>query len=219
MSFVAVNAELNSEQAVPLKLLIDTGFSGTYEIAQAKHDKILSAYYPSRTQGLNGYSTMHVSNSKSLSLGGYSKKNVPVLTNMSTNTEIEHRELLGNQFLKHFNLIFDYRNEQLFIKPNQNFNKPINLDKSGLRLLPHKLGAIVNDVAANTGSAKIGLEKGDIITHYNGLQITFEKFSDLTSALASSLTKTKLCWQSKSKNTEICDDLVLASRLQEVRVN
>ena len=217
MSYVSVNAQLSTKQTTPLKLLIDTGFSGTFEIAQAKHDKLSVPYYPSRTQGLNGYSTIHVSKSKSLSLGNYSKSNVPVLYNMSTNTEVDNSELLGNQFLKHFNLIFDYRNEQLFIKPNDNFDRPINLDKSGLRLMPHKLGAIVNDVAAKTSAANIGLKTGDIITSYNGNQITPEGFSALTSILASNLQKIKLCWL--YNGTEICDDLALASRLRAVQEN
>jgi len=215
MSYISVNTQLNTEKATPLKLLIDTGFSGTFEIVQTKHEKSLAPYYPTRTQGLNGYSTIHVSNTKSLSLGNYSKNNVPVLYNMSTKEGGENSELLGNQYLKHFNLIFDYRNEQLFIKPNQNFDRPINLDKSGLRLMPHKLGAMVNDVATKTGAATIGLKAGDIITSYNGNQITPEGFSTLTTALASNLQKIKLCWLSNS--TENCDHLVLASRLQSVQ--
>ncbi len=214
MSYVFVNAQLNTDQTTPLKLLIDTGFSGTYEIVQTRHEKSLAPYYPTRTQGLTGYSTIHVSNTKSLSLGSYSKNNVPILYNMSTNEEVENSELLGNQFLKHFNIIFDYRNEQLFIKPNQNFDHPINLDKSGLRLMPHKLGAMVNDVAIKTGAANIGLIAGDIITSYNGNQITAKGFSIFTSALASNLPKIELCWI--SNNTENCDYLVLASRLKSV---
>lgn len=215
MSYVSVKAELGAKQATPLKLLIDTGFSGTFEMAQVKHEKFSMPYYQSRTQGLNGYSTIHVSNSKSLSLGRYSKKNVPALYNMSTNTDVENSELLGNQFLKHFNIIFDYRNEQLFIKPNQNFERPINLDKSGLRLMPHKLGAIVNDVAPKTGAGKLGLKTGDIITSYDGNPITLDNFSSLTTALASNLPKIKLCWI--TNGSEACDDLVLASRLREVQ--
>jgi len=214
MSYVSVNAQLSTNQATPLRLLIDTGFSGTFEVVQARHEKSLAPYYPTRTQGLNGYSNIHVSNTKSLSLGRYSKSNVPILYNMSTNEEVENSELLGNQFLKHFNIIFDYRNEQLFIKPNQNFEHPINLDKSGLRLMPHKLGAMVSDVATKTGAANIGLTAGDIITSYNGNQITSERFSTFTSALTSNLPKIELCWI--SNDTENCDHLVLASRLQLV---
>jgi len=212
MSYVSVNAQLSNEQATPLKLLIDTGFSGTFEIVQSKHEKSLVPYYPTRTQGLNGYSTIHVSNAKSLTLGNYSKSNVPVLYNMSTNEEVENSELLGNKFLKHFNIIFDYRNEQLFIKPNHSFAQPINLDKSGLRLMPHKLGAMVNDVATKTGAANLGLIPDDIITSYNGNEITPEEFSTFTSILASKLSKIELCWI--SDNTKSCDYLVLASRLQ-----
>jgi hypothetical protein len=215
MSYVSVNAQLGTDQQLPLKLLIDTGFSGTFEIVQVRHEKSLAPYYPSRTQGLNGYSTIRVSNAQSLSLGRYSKSNVPVLYNMSTNEAVENSELLGNQFLKHFNVIFDYRNEQLFIQPNQNFEHPINLDKSGLRLMPHKLGAVVNDVAAKTGAANIGLKPGDIITSFDGNKITPEKFSTLTTALASNLQQIKLCWL--SNNTGSCNHLVLASRLQAVQ--
>ena len=81
--------------------------------------------------------------------------------------------------------------------------------------MPHKLGAIVHDVAPKTGSANIGLKTGDIITSYNGNQITHEKFSALTSVLASNFEEAKLCWLSNS--TEICDYLVLASRLKTVQ--
>jgi len=214
MSYVSVNAHLSADQATSLKLLIDTGFSGTFEVVQARHEKSITPYYPTRTQGLNGYSTIHVSNTKSLTLGSYSKSNVPILYNMSTSEEVENSELLGNQFLKHFNIIFDYRNEQLFIRPNQSFDHPINLDKSGLRLMPHKLGAMVNDVATETGAANIGLIVGDIITSYDGNEITPEGFSTFTSVLASNLPKVELCWI--SKNAENCDHLLLASRLQSV---
>ena len=214
MSYVSVNAQLSTDKTTPLRLLIDTGFSGTFEVVQARHEKSLAPYYPTRTQGLTGYSTIHVSNTKSLSLGSYSKSNVPILYNMSTNEEVENSELLGNRFLKHFNLIFDYRSEQLFIKPNKSFDHPINLDKSGLRLMPHKLGAMVNDVATRTGAANIGLIAGDIITSYNGNEITPEGFSAFTSALTSNLPKIELCWI--SNNTENCDHLMLASRLQSV---
>ena len=215
MSYISINTQLSTEQVTPLKLLVDTGYSGTFEIAQVRHEKSLTPYYPIIAQGLSGYSTIHVSNTKSLSLGSYSKNNVPISYNMSTNEEAEHNELLGNKFLKHFNIIFDYRNKQLFIKPNQSFDHPINLDKSGLRLMPHKLGAIVHDVAPKTGSANIGLKTGDIITSYSGNQITLENFSALTSVLASNFEEVKLCWLSNS--TEICDYLVLASRLQSVQ--
>jgi hypothetical protein len=215
MSYVTVDAKLTSEKETPITLMIDTGFSGTFEIAQARQDKSFAPYYPTRTQGLNGYSTIHVSNTQSLSLGRYSKKNVPVLYNMSTNQDVENSALLGNQFLKHFNIIFDYRNEQLFIKPNQKFDQPINLDKSGLRLIPHKLGAIVNDVAKETAADNIGLKTDDIITHYNGKKITPEGFSTFTATLASNLPKIKLCWLSNAK--EVCQDLALESRLQEVQ--
>ncbi len=215
MSYVSVDAQLGANQKTPLKLLIDTGFSGTFEIAQIKHEELSAPYYQSRTQGLNGYSTIHVSNSQSLSLGRYSKNDVPVLYNMSTDEEVENSELLGNQFLKHFNMIFDYRNEQLFIKPNQNFDRSINLDRSGLRLMPHKFGAIVNDVATKTAAATLGLKTGDIITSYDGNRVTPEMFSSLTTVLASNLKKIKLCWISSGE--EICDDIVLSSRLREVQ--
>lgn len=214
MSYVSVKANFSANQATPLRLLIDTGFSGTYEIVQAKHEKSQAPYYPTRTQGLNGDSTIHVSNTNSLSLGSYSKSNVPILYNMSTNEEVEHSELLGNQFLKHFDIIFDYRNEYLFIKPNQSFEKPINLDRSGLRFMPHKLGAMINDVAPNTAADNLGLKTGDIITRYNGKQLTPEGLSTFSSVLASNRVKVKVCWI--SDNTERCDDLVLASRLQPV---
>jgi len=215
VSYISVNAQLTDPIATPLKLMIDTGFSGTFQITQNKHKKSVEPYYPTRIQGLNGYSSIHVANSKSLSLGRYSKKDVPVLYNMSTNKDVENSELLGNQYLKHFNVIFDYRSEQLFIKPNQYFEQPILMDRSGLRLMPHKLGAMVNDVALQTGSDKIGLKKGDIITRYNGKKVTTANLAGLTFALTSSAQKVSLCWVSNSNN--LCDELPLASRLQAVQ--
>jgi S1-C subfamily serine protease len=80
--------------------------------------------------------------------------------------------------------------------------------------MPHKLGAIVNDVAAKTGAANLGLKKGDIITRYNGDKVTFERFSDLTTTLASNDQQVKICWL--FENTQACDDLTLTSRLQPV---
>jgi S1-C subfamily serine protease len=80
--------------------------------------------------------------------------------------------------------------------------------------MPHKLGAMVNDVATRTGAANIGLMVGDIITSYDGNKITPEKFSAFASALTTNRPKIEICLI--SKNTENCDLLVLASRLQPV---
>jgi len=41
---------------------------------------------------------------------------------------------VGSEILKRFNLVFDYSNNQLFLKKNSNFNSPFHYNKSGIEV-------------------------------------------------------------------------------------
>jgi hypothetical protein len=73
---------------------------------------------------------------------------------------------IGSEFLRRFNIVFDYPHHQLMLDANLNFPDPDEEDKSGLLVtasgVNYKTFAVAN-VAPNSPASFAGLKKGDII--------------------------------------------------------
>ena len=41
---------------------------------------------------------------------------------------------VGGEILKRFTVVFDYQNEQMYLKKNKDFNAPFNYNKSGIKI-------------------------------------------------------------------------------------
>jgi membrane-associated protease RseP (regulator of RpoE activity) len=128
-------------------------------------------------------------------------------------TDYGSNGLLGNEVLSRFNLIFDYPNERMFIKPNQSFPVPLYLDRSGLLIRPHRLGAVVKSVAKDSAAYAIGLKTNDLITSIDGTLMTHLNITELKRLLSSEREAVSVCWMLADEQT--CGELALTSRLQQ----
>lgn len=73
---------------------------------------------------------------------------------------------IGSQFLRRFNLVFDYPHQQLMLDSNLNFPDPDEEDKSGLLVTASGVNYktfLVANVAPNSPASFAGLKKGDVI--------------------------------------------------------
>jgi hypothetical protein len=79
-------------------------------------------------------------------------------------TEDDTDGILGNQIMKRFNMVFDFNNETLWLRPNKHFTNPIRQNRSGLLLLPHTQGTVVRGIIPNNSSAEaLGIKENSII--------------------------------------------------------
>jgi hypothetical protein len=57
---------------------------------------------------------------------------------------------VGGEILKRFSVIFDYKNEKLYLKKNSNFNEPFNYNKSGVEIKHNGLQWVQETVKLET---------------------------------------------------------------------
>lgn len=213
MPYLTTKVTNTKNQKVDVKLLVDTGSTGSVSLAPASHPDLSAPqqYYVSTSQGLTGDTLSHLTVADSLEFGEYRLNQL--LASYSITGEYGENDsngILGNRALSRFNLIFDYTNERLWVKPNQRYTLPINADRSGLRVMPHDDGGLVKTVAEGTAGAKLGLQPGDIITHFNKMPVTASNLDALHRVLQSPEPMVSLCWRAAPEPR--CGDLALSSR-------
>jgi hypothetical protein len=211
--YLTTQISTGPEQTVAVKLLVDTGYRGPVSLTPETHDEIDAplTYFSTVGQGLSGDVEMKVGMSESLTIGGFALDNVPVSYSIAGGeSENGSNGLLGNEVLRRFNLVFDYPNERMFVAPNQSFSLPINADRSGLLIRPHRLGAVVKSIARDPAEEGSDLRVGDIITSLNDEPMTPSRTLELKQLLASDRESVSVCWLSGDRSH--CADLALASR-------
>ena len=215
--YLTTQINTGAEQPVSVKLLVDTGYRGPVSLTPETHDEIYEPreYFSTVGKGLSGDVQIKVGMSDSLALGSFQLNHVPVSYSISGGeSDNDSNGLLGNEVLSRFNVVFDYPNERMFVAPNKQFAVPINADKSGLLIRPHRMGAVVKSVAR--GSVGHGNEPrvDDIITSIDGTPMTHSSISKLKQLLASEREAVSVCWLSGDQ--PYCGDLALASRFNSV---
>lgn len=86
--------------------------------------------------------------------------------------------ILGNNILEKFNVLFDFKNRNLYLKPNEDFSKPYVFDRVGFSFVDRYKthgGWIVTGLTENSPAEKQGLRIDDKILFVN--EIPVEKIS------------------------------------------
>ena len=211
--YLTTQISTGPEQSVAVKLLVDTGYRGPVSLTPETHEKIDEPvdYFSTVGQGLSGDVEIRVGASESLNIGGFTLNNVPVAYSISGGeSENGSNGLLGSEILGQFNTVFDYPNGRMFIAPNRQFATPINADRSGLLLRPHRLGAVVKSIANGSAGHESELQVGDIITSVDEQPMTRASITKLKRLLASDCETVAVCWLSSDQPQ--CENLALASR-------
>jgi hypothetical protein len=216
LPYLTTQISVYPDQAITVKLLVDTGYRGPVSLTPNTHEEIEEPleYFSLLSQGLSGDVETRVGMSSSLSIGDFRLNSVPVSYSM-TGGESDNGSngLLGNEVLSHFNLVFDYPNKRMFASRNQIFQEPLNADRSGLLLRPHISGAVVKSVASGASAQSTGLRVGDIVTSIDDQVVTPSNIGKLKRLLASDRQTLSLCWLAGDQKQ--CGDLKLASRFQQ----
>jgi len=188
--YLNTTLEILPDSVVPVKLLIDTGaglpmllFSNTHPLVHPPPKTI-----PSNIgMGLGGYIEGYTGRIHHVRLGDFSQQGVVTYFQTLDSTQnyeyLNNRNgLLGNTLLSHFQVILDYQNALVWLKPSQKFKEGFVYDRSGLSIIA--TGSrfnqyTVQNVLPNSPAADADIRRDDHIIRIRRLPVGFYSLSDI----------------------------------------
>ncbi|WP_018630490.1 aspartyl protease family protein [Niabella aurantiaca] len=152
--------------------------------------------YLKQGEGLGGRVDMRLTVMKSLRIGPYKFRNVPINIfddDYNVTSYPSLGGLIGNEIFRRFNVIINYGKQQIHLTPNRFFTAPFDYAYSGIELYLINGMAITGKIPAGSPAEKAGLKDGDEILAVNnkfGLQL-----DDLKQALQSTYGKVKIIYR------------------------
>lgn len=123
-------------------------------------------FYPTQAEGLGGKSMMSVAVAKELRVGPYKFKKVPVHIfedDYNVTSYPQLGGLIGNDIFRRFNVILNYPEQSIHIKPNMHFYERFDYSYTGLSMYLIDGEIRVIDVMPGSPGDKAGFLPGDII--------------------------------------------------------
>lgn len=151
--------------------IFDTGaglnmlFNETYIIDSAVINKKRKKFI-TQAEGLGGKKMMNTTVLRKMTIGPYTFKWVPIYTfsdDFNVTNYPKMGGIIGNDILRRFNLIINYPNKEIFIKPNSHYFDDFDYSYTGLGLYQINGEIIVEDIVKNSPADKSGFKQNDII--------------------------------------------------------
>ncbi len=121
-------------------------------------------------EGLGGKVDMELMVLKELRVGPYKFRNVPsfIFEDVNNITSYPYMGgILGNDIMRRFNVIINYRKGDIYITPNKHFTEIFDYSYSGVELYLIDGMIIIGDVAKNSPAEAAGLKEGDEVIAVN----------------------------------------------------
>lgn len=194
-------ASVKDNKQKDFRYLLDIGaglamlFSQDY-IEDSAFLKTKRKKYLKQGEGLGGKVEMYLTVMKELKLGPYRFRNVPVNIfddNYNITSYPTLGGLIGNEIFRRFNCIINYRNREIFIKPNKFYSDPFDYAYSGIELYLVDGKVLIGDIPKGSPADNAGLLAGDEVIAVDkkfGLRL-----EDLKQALQSTYGPVKLIIQ------------------------
>ncbi|UPT71840.1 MAG: PDZ domain-containing protein [Flavobacterium sp. JAD_PAG50586_2] len=170
------------------KFLLDTGFNGQLYLNKNLQDKFnieskikKKAYYCSTTNGIGGKSEGFLFSAKSIRFAAFKLDKIAAdCTKDTTGAFARNKDfdgMIGHGILKKFDVIFDFRNQVVYLKPGKEFTKLSARPKVGFSFVDRtdlNKGFIVNSIVKESNAEKAGLRLNDEIVVFNGARVENE---------------------------------------------
>ena len=190
----------NHKDSIEAKLLLDTGASLALLLYASDRNKInIPDQYITGQMGLGlgGNVVGYLGRVQSLQFGTYRFEQLvsnyqKIETLDSSLIRTDRHGIVGNVILSKFDLIFDYRDSLLHVKPNRFFSQRLNYDKSGLVLIYS--GVDLNEinileVLPGSPAQEADIRPGDQLIKFNGWPVKFFSLSKISKRLSSKTDK------------------------------
>ncbi len=134
--------------------------------------------YYTKYGGVGGESSSYDFYGSSLQIGDFKFDNVLMdfsLDSAGAMASKVHLGLLGNKIYERFHVVIDFKNSDLYLKPNENYNKSFEASKLGFRYTDRRetLGSwVVSGLYTSSLAELAGLKIDDKIRAINGLSVS-----------------------------------------------
>ncbi len=164
-------ATIDDDRAITSRFIFDTGAGLSFVLSKDFVDdsvvfKKNRKFYPTQAEGLGGKRQMTVCVAKEVKIGPYKFKRVPVHIFEDDYNVTSYPllgGLIGNDILRRFNVILNYPEQSIYIKPNSHFNESFDYSYTGLGIYLINGEIRVIDVMPNSPGDKAGFVPGDVI--------------------------------------------------------
>ncbi len=165
------NALVKDNKAIAAKFFLDTG-AGLCLLMNDDfaHDSAVfkrkRKFYLTQAEGLGGKTDMQLSVIKELRLGPYRFRNVPAYVfddEFGVTNYPVLGGLIGNDILRRFNVILNYPQQEIYIKPNKHYSDSFDYSYTGLGFYLIDGAITVTDIIKGSPAEKAGFQEGDII--------------------------------------------------------
>ena len=119
-----------------------------------------------QAEGLGGKTPMKLTTVKEVKIGKYIFKKVPAhifVDQYNVTAYPSLGGLIGNDLLRRFNLVINYAENELHLKPNSHFKESFDYSYTGLGIYLENNHVVIEDVLKDSPGEKAGLMPGDII--------------------------------------------------------
>lgn len=123
-----------------------------------------------QAEGIGGKKPMKLTTVKQITIGRYKFKKVPAhifLDDYNVTSYPLLGGLIGNDLLRRFNLIINYDQKEIHLKPNTHFRDAFDYSYTGLGIYYVDGQIIIEDVLEGSPAEKAGLQVGDILAGIN----------------------------------------------------
>jgi predicted aspartyl protease len=188
--YIRLDAQIQRDTPVTLKLLIDTGAALSLLLHTYSTPGLVlppQVITGNIGNGLGGQIEGYLGRIHSLKIGKHNLGNFvshfQELTNETDSTYLNKRNgLMGGDILSRFTIILDFHKERAYFYPNRHFKVKFNYDKSGMVIIAN--GAALNqftiyDIEKKSPAIEADLRKGDEILSVNYLPAHFLRLSNL----------------------------------------
>ena len=179
----------------PLTLLFDTGASLSVLLYQ---DPVSGVSLPGNVipgtlgKGLGGELFGFIGRLNELTIADVFQLNQPVAYFQQIDSiefskvKTSKNGIIGNQVISRFDVILDYHNEALYLRPNKSFKEEFEYDRSGLTIFAFGQDLkkyIITDVLPGSPGYEAGIRPGDVIKKIGFWPLSFYKLTDINSRL------------------------------------
>jgi PDZ domain len=185
--FVPVIVRINDTTIIKGNFLIDSAspestLTSSAVFSYGLNEKVdRKVRYYTMYGGIGGESSGYDFSADSLEIAGFNLGNVILSYSLDSAGLLASEEyigIMGNNILDRFDILFDFRNCNMYLKPNKNFNKPYHFDRLGFSYVDRCKtmgGWIVTGLYENSPAEKKGLRIDDKIVSVNDTPV--EKIS------------------------------------------
>ncbi|RNC92780.1 MAG: PDZ domain-containing protein [Allomuricauda sp.] len=183
-AFIEGSVMLEESEDIPVRLLVDTGSSDALWLFHdpAKGLDIPEKHYEDYLgKGLNGDIFGRRTKVNGIKIGRFELHNAkaafPYRESFNSVKNLGNRNgSVGGEILKRFNMVFDYRNEKITLKTNNNFSEPFQYNLAGIELQHNGVRYIAERIADSRGIVRNGKEADT----FGNVQILFQNRTRLS---------------------------------------